>query len=204
MTRPFRFFVALIVLTAGLFSQANAQSSNLQYQVANMVEDQRLMMEQMRGLLAEMDEMRRENARLKNLVEEFEATAARQSGNYATVAQVNELVRKTAADLSARDEVVQRELTAMVNRELKKFANEVQKAVTSVPTISQPDPNVKTDFPKNYPSTGVPYDVTQGDSLAGIANKLNSRVDWIQNANKISDPRLLQVGQRIFVPQASE
>ncbi len=204
MIRPAPFFASLVFAAVALFSQLNAQSTNLQSQVANVVEDQRLMMEQMRGLLREMDDMRRENARLKSLVEEFEAKAARQSGDYATVAQVNELVRKTAADLSARDEKMQRELTAMVNRELKKFANEVQKAVTSVPTISQPDPNVKTDFPKNFPSTGVPYDVTQGDSLEGIAKKLNSRVDWIQNANKISDPRLLQVGQRIFVPQASE
>ncbi|MDQ8186729.1 LysM peptidoglycan-binding domain-containing protein [Pelagicoccus sp. SDUM812002] len=204
MIRPFRFIATLVIATVVLMCQANAQSTNLQYQVANMVEDQRLMMEQMRGLLAEMDEMRRENARLRNLVEEFEAKAARQSGNYATVSQVNELVRKTAADLSARDEVVQRELTAMVNSELKKFAKNVQEAVSSVPSVAKPDPNVKTHFPQNYPTTGVPYVVEPGDNLASIAKKFNSRIDWIQNANKISDPRLLQVGQSIFVPQASE
>ncbi|MBD5781998.1 LysM peptidoglycan-binding domain-containing protein [Pelagicoccus sp. NFK12] len=204
MTRSFPFIAALVFAAFCLAFQVKAQSTNLQYQVANIMEDQRLMMEQMRGLLAEMDEMRRENARLRALVEDFEAKAARQSGSYATVAQVNELVRKTAADLSARDEVIQRELTAMVNRELKKFAKDVQDAVATVPTVSKPDPNVKTDFPDNYPKTGIPYDVAPGDSLAGIAKKLNSRVDWIQNANKISDPRLLQVGQKIFIPQASE
>lgn len=204
MIRFSRFFAAFVFATVALVSQANAQSSNLQYQVANMVEDQRLMMEQMRGLLSEMDEMRRENARLKALVEEFEAKAIRQSGNYATVVQVNELVRKTAADLSARDEAVQRDLTALVNRELAAFAKKVNDAMAVVPVVAKQDPNVRTDFPQNFPTAGVPYNVAPGDSLAGIAKKLNSRVDWIQNANKISDPRLLQVGQRIFVPQASE
>lgn len=204
MIRFSRFFAAFVFAAVALVSQANAQSSNLQYQVANMVEDQRLMMEQMRGLLREMDEMRIENARLKTLVQDFETKAARQSGNYATVAQVNELVRKTAADLSARDEVVQRELTALVNRELAAFAKKVNNIMGDIPVVQKPDPNVRTDFPQNFPTNGVPYNVAPGDSLAGIAKKLNSRVDWIQNANKISDPRLLQVGQRIFVPQASE
>ncbi|MDQ8179967.1 LysM peptidoglycan-binding domain-containing protein [Pelagicoccus sp. SDUM812005] len=204
MKRFIPLFAVFLFASVSPVFQASAQSSNLQYQVANMVEDQRLMMEQMRGLLAEMDEMRRENARLRALVEDFEAKAARQSGSYATVAQVNELMRKTAADLSARDDVIQRELTAMVNRELQKFAKDVREAVSSVPTVAKPDPNVRTNFSDNFPSTGIPYDVAPGDSLAGIAKKLNSRIDWIQNANKISDPRLLQVGQKIFVPQASE
>ncbi|MBK1876642.1 lytic transglycosylase [Pelagicoccus mobilis] len=191
-------FFALVAFVASL----NAQSSNLQYQVANMVEDQRLMMEQMRGLLAEMDEMRRENARLRALVEDFESDARRQSGNYATVAQVNELVRKTVASLEARDEVVQKEVTAMVNRELSKFAKEVQKSLGSITAAPKIDKNVKTVFDTSgVPENGIPYTVQPGESISSIAKKLNSRPDWIQNINKISDPRLLQVGQTIFVPQ---
>lgn len=163
------------------------------------------MMEQMRGLLAEMDEMRRENARLRALVEDFEAKAQRQSGSYATVAQVNELVKKTAADLSARDEVVQRELTALVSRELAAFGKKVTAAVNSVPTISKPDPNVKVVFDMTgIPNGGIPYTVQPGESIASIAKKLNSRIDWIQNRNQISDPKLLQVGQVIFVPQETQ
>ncbi len=204
MIRPAPFFASLVFAAVALFSQLNAQSTNLQYQVANMVEDQRLMMEQMRGLLAEMDDMRRENARLRAVVEDFEAKASRQSSNYATVAQVNELVNKMSADLSARDEVVQRELTAMVSAEMAKFAKKVNDAMGSIQT-PRTEPKVPVFEPiPGMPKTGIPYTVQPGESIASIAKKHNSRIDWIQNINKIADPRLLQVGQVIFVPQASE
>lgn len=204
MIRFSSFFAALVFATVVLVSQAYAQSSNLQYQVANMVEDQRLMMEQMRGLLSEMDEMRRENARLRSLVEDFETKATRQSGSYATIAQVNELVSKTVADLSARDVALQRELTSMVNTELSKFGKMVNDALGKVSApVSEPKVPVFQPIP-GMPKTGIPYTVQPGESIASIAKKHNSRIDWIQNINKIADPRLLQVGQVIFVPQASE
>ncbi|EDY83581.1 LysM domain protein [Verrucomicrobiia bacterium DG1235] len=204
MIRTPKFVLAVVFAVAAFCSQAIAQSSNLQYQVANLVEDQRLMMEQMRGVLTEMDELRRENSRLRALVEDYQGKVDRQSGNYATVGQVNELVRKTVSSLEARDDVMRKELVAQFGKQLDEFAKKIEGAINSVPSIAKPDPNVRTDFPSNYPSSGVPYNVAPGDSLAGIAKKFNSRIDWIQNANKISDPRLLQVGQRIFVPQASE
>lgn len=202
MTRFSRFIAAFVFAIAALAAHLSAQSTNLQYQVANMVEDQRLMMEQMRGLLAEMDDMRRENARLRTVVQEMETKAQRQSGNYATVAQVNELVRKTVSALEARDDVLKNEMIAMVGDKLEAFGKTVNKAINSVPTVAKPDPNVKTIFDMSgIPETGIPYTVQPGDNIATIAKKLNSRQDWIQNFNKISDPRLLQVGQVIYVPQ---
>lgn len=202
MLRFSGFIITLFFAFVAFVSTLNAQSSNLQLQVANMVEDQRLMMEQMRGLLSEMDEMRRENARLRTLVEDFESETRRQVGNYATGAQVNELLRKTVAALEARDDVVQKEITAMVNRELTKFAKEIQDSLSSVASTPKIDKGVKKVFDTSgIPENGIPYTVQPGESISSIANKLNSRPDWIQNINKISDPRLLQVGQTIFVPQ---
>lgn len=201
MLRFSGYVITLFFGFVALVSSLNAQSSNLQYQVANMVEDQRLMMEKMNALLREMDDMRRENAQLRTLIEDLETDARRQSGSYATVAQVNELVRKTVSALEARDDIVQKEVTAMVNRELTKFAKEVQKSLGSV-SVSQGRDENKKHFPtEGIPETGVPYVVEPGDTLSGIAKKLNSRMDWIQNINKIANPSLLQVGQTIFVPQ---
>lgn len=41
-----------------------------------------------------------------------------------------------------------------------------------------------------------------GDSISKIARKMNSRIKWIQDANKIADPsRGLRIGDEIFVPQ---
>lgn len=205
MIRLIRFSSAVLLLSAFSSFQLNAQSSNLQYQVANMVEDQRLMMEQMRGLLSEMDEMRRENNRLRTLVEDLESKVQRQSGNYATVAQVNELVRKTVTALEARDDVLRNEMVSMVGDKLEAFGNTVNKAINSVPTTPTPRQGVKTNFDTSgIPESGVPHVVAPGESISSIAKKFNSRSDWIQNINKISDPRLLQVGQTIFVPQESQ
>lgn len=205
MTRLVRFVPAFFALALVFTSQLSAQSSNLQYQVANMVEDQRLMMEQMRALLSEMDDMRRENARLKSLVEDLEGKVQRQSGNYATVSQVNELVRKTVTALEARDDTLRTEMVNMVGDKLEAFGKTVNKALNSVPTMPTPRKDVKTNFDTSgIPTTGVPHEVAPGESISSIAKKYNSRSDWIQNINKISDPRLLQVGQTIFVPQDSQ
>ena len=54
---------------------------------------------------------------------------------------------------------------------------------------------------KDYPKSGITYTVQSGDSISKIARKNNSRIKWIQDANKISDPSKLQVGDEIFIPQ---
>jgi LysM repeat protein len=57
------------------------------------------------------------------------------------------------------------------------------------------------NFTEDYPKQGTTYTVEPGDTLASIAQRLGSSVRDIQNANKIADPKTLQVGQVIFVPQ---
>lgn len=206
MTRTFRILVFAVAIGAAFVSSASAQTSNLQYQVANVVEDQRLMMEQMRRVMTELDDLRRENARLKEMVRDLENNTDSKVANYATITQMNDLIRQAKTALEARDEVLRKEMIAMVSSELEAFGKTVNKALGSVSAPAKPDPNVKTNFDTStVPKSGTPYTVQPGDSIAGIAKKLNSRIDWIQNINKISDPRLLQVGQVIFVPQeASE
>lgn len=46
------------------------------------------------------------------------------------------------------------------------------------------------------------YTVQKGDTLARIAKKTGGRVQDIINANKITDPALIQVGQTLFIPQS--
>ena len=41
----------------------------------------------------------------------------------------------------------------------------------------------------------------RGDTLSSIAHKTNARTQDIINANKITDPTRLQVGQALFIPQ---
>lgn len=47
---------------------------------------------------------------------------------------------------------------------------------------------------------GVVYTVAQGDTLWTIAQAANVTVDQIQTANNLSDPSVLQVGQKLLIP----
>ncbi|HEY1111042.1 MAG TPA: LysM domain-containing protein, partial [Opitutaceae bacterium] len=57
-------------------------------------------------------------------------------------------------------------------------------------------------FNENYPKEGIAYVVKQGDTLAVIARKHNAKVNDIINANKITDPSKIMVGQTLFIPGA--
>ncbi|MDQ8202875.1 LysM domain-containing protein [Pelagicoccus sp. SDUM812003] len=193
--------VYLFGLAVGPSAKAQS-SSNLQYQVANLIADVRMLDERLRQMTNELEEMRRENRRLRELVDSYEQSADGKLARFVTADQLNASIRQAVAALEKRDEVLKKEVIEEVGKTIEAFASKVNKALGAIPQIEKPDPNIKTSFSlEGVPSEGVPYTVAPGDTLAGIAKKMNSRMDWIQNANKISDPRLLQVGQVILVPQ---
>lgn len=44
------------------------------------------------------------------------------------------------------------------------------------------------------------YSVQAGDTVSGIAEKFNSRIDWILQANKMDVSAILRIGQSLLVP----
>lgn len=44
------------------------------------------------------------------------------------------------------------------------------------------------------------YSVQAGDTVSGIAEKFNSRIDWILQANKMDGSAILRIGQSLLVP----
>ena len=67
---------------------------------------------------------------------------------------------------------------------------------------SRPQASMPVAFGSDYPQSGITYVVQSGDTLAKIARKNNSKIKWIQDANKIADPsRGLRIGDKIFIPQ---
>jgi LysM repeat protein len=48
----------------------------------------------------------------------------------------------------------------------------------------------------------VSYTVQKGDTIAEIAKKTGAKQQDIINANKISDPSRITVGQTLFIPGA--
>ena len=55
-------------------------------------------------------------------------------------------------------------------------------------------------FSEEFPKEGVSYTVQKGETLATIAKKTGAKVQDIINANKLTDPSKIQVGQVLFVP----
>jgi LysM repeat protein len=178
-----------------------AQTSNLAYQVANMVEDMRILDEAIRSMRVELESMRRENGQLREQVSEYQNRIGSSMDQLATIGQVNSAVSKAVSALELRDEKMKNEIILKVNQEITDFANSVKKSIGGMPAASaKPDPTLRTSFPRNFPETGSPYIVRGGDTLSSIAKKFGSTVDWVQNANEIASPRHLQAGRKLFIP----
>ena len=71
---------------------------------------------------------------------------------------------------------------------------------TATPVPSTPAPTL-TPTPTPTP---VIYVVGPGDTLIAIARKYGVTVEALQEANAILDPRLLQIGQELVIPQGEE
>ncbi len=193
-------WLAALCLFAGQ-GLAQAQTSNLAYQVANMAEDMRILDEAIRSMRVELESMRRENGQLRVQVSEYETRVGSSMDQLATIGQVNAAVSKAVGGLEMRDEKMKNEIILKVNQEITDFANSVKKSIGGLPAASaKPDLNLRTSFPKNFPDNGTPYIVRTGDNLSSIAKKFGSTVDWIQNANEIASPRHLQAGRKLFIP----
>jgi LysM repeat protein len=190
MTLRARLLLSSLSLAAVMaaFPVSSARAQDVSAVLAGMREDIRILDERTRSLTAEIEQLKRDNAALRSQA----------SGSYATVAQLN----NGLADLRAEIQRGDQQTTAQLAAQLEKLAKQTQAAIDALAKSPAPLANTPTpNFTDDYPKTGVPYTVQSGDTLASIAQKLNSSVRDIQNANKISDPRALQVGKVIFVPQ---
>ncbi len=198
------FVFTLLAAVAAFFAPHSALAqagANIQYQVANLMEDMRLLDERMRLMTVQMDDMRRENERMRQLISNFEADADRNLGKFATISQLNEAIRVAALKLEARDDEINRKTVAEVGKTIDEFAKRVERAIGGMTAPRPPTQAPKVFNKTGIPGTGTPYVVQPGDTLSSIAQKHGSRVDWIQNINEISDPRAVQVGQTLFIPQ---
>ena len=188
--------MAALVLFQTLQAQSGYQGLNPQYQVANMQEDIRVLDERTRGLQLQVEQLTRVNRDLEDKLKRIEDLTA----SVVTLAQLNQSIAEATRGYQAGD----REMLLKVTKQVEQLAKQTQSAIDSLAAgISQRPSGGKpmVNFTEDYPKTGVTYTVQPGDTLSSIAERFDSAVRDIQNANKISDPRGLQVGQTLFIPQ---
>jgi len=184
---------------------AFAQQNSAAVQLANLTQDVQAMQKEVARMKLTMEQLQRENEQLsKQLKTMIEAQNKLTTSYNAYVQGQEQRLRQLSANLQSADEKQKEAIVAEVSRQIDALAKQTQKAVDQLATAidRQPaDMQPAVEFTSDFPRNGVRYTVERGDTLSGIARKHNSRVSWIQNANKIARPEALQVGETIFIPQ---
>lgn len=167
--------------------------------LAQMREDIDLLTRNMGKVTLELEAQQRRIAELNETLEAVAERVATFEAEFDAYVEASDraLEQQRQNQLTSRREIVNevKRLVEALGRDVQQQLDTLSRAQPAAP--AQPQITFDDDFPK----TGIEYEVQPGDTLSTIAQKLGSRVIWIQKANRIIDPTRLQAGQNIFVPQ---
>ena len=194
------FFRALLNFTSVflLISPVAAQDS-LRLTVANLSQDVNLLGQSLKTMRLEIEELRRENARIRAQV----VAASSKSATNAQISNLSVAIEALRREYGLADAQQKQQILAELNRQISVLAKETQSAINSIAKAAYNQPQVSTPphFSDDFPKTGKTYVVRSGDTLSKIARDHGSTIKHIQNANKIVNPsKDLQVGETIFIP----
>lgn len=161
--------------------------------IANMREDIRGLQQRVGDLSLRLEQLERENNELRTRV-----SGANQ--NYVTVLQLNQAVEDLNRTLRETVAASKNETLQQVATQMEKLAKQTNAALDSLAKTQVARAAVQTSFSEDYAKQGTSYTVQKGDTLALIAKKTGSRMQDIVNANKLSDPSRIVVGQSLFIP----
>lgn len=181
------------LISATLATAAVAQNAPSSIEFANLREDVRGLTQRVGELSLRVEQLERENADLRQ-----RASALNQS--FVTVNQLSDTVADATRSLKAAIATAKSETLQQVAGQMEKLAQQTNAALDSLAKAQATRPTVQTTFSDAYPKEGVSYTVQKGDSLASIAKKTGAKQQDIVNANKLSDPSLIYVGQTLFIP----
>ena len=183
-----------------LFLSVIGFGQNERIMMANLKQDLELINREVTGLRSEVELLRRENAQLRVALEQVSRSpqSNQETGLVLEIQnrmQVLELALKQSerARESMQDGVNQkfRQIIEQMNLGFEQVTSQnKQKNVPNPPSFS-------TDYPKN----GFVHKVEKGETVSSIAQKYQSKVSWIIDANQIGDPTKVFVGRELFVPQ---
>lgn len=191
MPRSFRFFVLapLLALSSVLFAQVPQSPA---VELANLREDVRLLTQRLGELSLRVEQLEKENAELSKV-------AAGSQQNVATLSQLNTAIADLTRDIKAANAQTKSEVLTVVGTQMETLAKQTNAALDAMAKSRSAAP-APVAFSDNFPKEGSTYTVQAGDTLSKIAQKTGGRVNDIINANKITDPTKVKVGQVLFIP----
>ncbi len=191
--------------TAAPMNTGSGEVARLRVEVANLRADLRVLDRLVREQGAAIEDLTRQN---RELAEQMERLRRSQPSDSVNQAELNRALRELRERQDAAAAEQRRQMQSQVSRQLEQLGKETQEAIDALargintrPPQTGRGSATETTFSDDFPKEGITYTVQRGDTLSGIASRHNSTVRDIQNANRISNPQTLQVGQVLFIPQ---
>ncbi len=184
-----RYSGLLVAMTSAVWAQT--ASSDPRQELFNLREDVRLLSQRVGELSLTVEQLNRDNSSLQ----------AKTSQSFVTLEQLNKSIADVNRTMQSALAEQKRETLNQVSERIERLAKQSQAAIDAVAKNQATRPAVQTSFNEEFPKEGINYTVQTGDTLAVIARKNNARLQDIVNANKISDPTKIRVGQTLFIPQ---
>jgi LysM repeat protein len=180
-------------LAGGVLAATALAQNSPQFDLASMREDIRGLTQRVGELTLRLEQLERENAELRSRTSAADKT-------YVTLAQLNQTVADLNQNIRSAVSTSKSETLTQVGVQMKELGRQTNAALDSLAKSQATRPAVQTTFAEDYAKDGISYTVQKGDSLAGIAKKTGAKQQDIINANKISDPSRIAVGQTLFIP----
>jgi len=194
-----RLHLIFLILTISLLwpVAAMAQVNSVNVQLANLKSDIDRIDQVVRSLRLEVESLRRETREMQDWVKQSLAS----SGDSVNSVELNAILKEFERKIQASNQASRQTLINEVSKEIEALTAQTQKAIDALAKSVEGQPALPkvVVFSDDYPQTGTSYTVKSGDTLAGIARALGSKVDWIRNANRLSSDKIYP-GQELFIP----
>ena len=188
-----------LALAAASIALAQAPSA---VDFANMREDVQGLSQKVAELSLRIEQLEHENSELKGRVQGGQRDTV-------TAAQLNSAVADLNSAIQSATAASRREILEQVGVQMEKLARQTNAALdalskaeaTSAPTVSTAHyseaaaPQIASGAKE-----GGTYTVQKGDTLALIAKRTGARFQEIVDANKLTDPSKIRVGQILIIP----
>ncbi|HKB91701.1 MAG TPA: LysM peptidoglycan-binding domain-containing protein [Opitutaceae bacterium] len=196
----FPLFIFALIL-AGNFPAFAQVMGPSQIDFANLREDVRMLSQKVGELSLTVEQLQRDNNEMKS-------RAGQSVGNYVTLSQLNQAVADLNRTFQSALADQKQSTLQQVGVQLEKLAKQTQAALDGVnksgSSLSGTKSTGSGGFSDDFSREGVNYTVQKGDTIALIAKKNNANGRDIINANKISDPAKIVVGQTLFIPKKKD